>query len=165
MRKFGFVLAACAMFALGYFAGAKKRSTEICEVQVVKVDTVMMRDTVIITEPVLKSGYRAGRTAVTVARAELKIDSAECGDSVDIELPRVVRRYSGDEYDAYVSGISPRLDSLVIYKEWPEVSRTVIQPPGRHSRWSVGVGAGVSATPCGIRPYIGIGVSYRLFSF
>lgn len=164
MRKFGFVLAGCAMFALGYFAGAKKRITELCEVQVVKTDTVMMHDTVTIASPVLRSGYRAGSTAVTVARAELKVDSAECGDSVDVELPRVVRRYGGDEYDAYVSGISPRLDSLVIYKEWPEVSRTVVRPPGRQSRWSVGVGAGISATPRGIRPYIGIGVSYRLFS-
>ena len=33
----------------------------------------------------------------------------------------------------------------------------------KSSRWNVGIQGGVGITPKGVQPYIGVGVSYRLF--
>lgn len=76
------------------------------------------------------------------------------------------RVYADSNYRAVVSGIDPRLDSLVIYRPETTVTRLLTESrPTRHDarRWSLGVTAGVTATRHGLAPGVCIGLSYRLW--
>lgn len=86
--------------------------------------------------------------------------SEQRGDSVTIELPTVQRRYEGEDYTAWVSGVEPRLDSVRVYRV---NERVTIRTPPR--RWHIGPVAGMGLTPKGWQPYIGIGVTYSVISF
>ena len=75
-------------------------------------------------------------------------------DTIRVRLPIESKHYTSINYDAWVSGYEPCLDSIKVY------NREVIVKQ-KHSRWSVGVQGGVGMTPKGVQPYIGIGVAYR----
>ena len=90
-------------------------------------------------------------------------DTALLRDTVTVALPVERAEYAGETADgaawrAWLSGYRPRLDSLAV--SWPE--RTVTE---RRGRWSVGITAGAGWTRGGFGPYIGIGLTYSLWSF
>lgn len=84
-------------------------------------------------------------------------------DSVSVQIPIEQKTYETDTYRAYVSGYRPTLDSLFITQP-----RQVVQIREKPKRWSIGIQAGYGVTMTQqpqFAPYIGIGVSYNLFSF
>ena len=86
-------------------------------------------------------------------------------DSVNVVLPITQKVYDDANYTAYVSGYNPSLDSL-IFKMPREV--VTIKEYSKPKRWSVGVQVGYGVTLKGtpqFAPYVGVGVSYNLFSF
>ena len=86
-------------------------------------------------------------------------------DSVNVVIPITQKVYDEDTYTAFVSGYNPSLDSL-IFKMPREV--VTIKEYSKPKRWSVGVQVGYGVTLKGtpqLAPYVGIGVSYNLFSF
>lgn len=88
-----------------------------------------------------------------------------CTDSVRVEIPITQKRYADSTYTAWVSGYSPTLDSIYIYPrhEVVTITNTIRQKP---KRWGVGLNVGYGFTPKnGMQPYVGIGVSYNLFTF
>lgn len=74
-------------------------------------------------------------------------------DTVQVRLPIESKHYTSINYDAWVSGYEPQLDSIKVYQR--EVKT-------KQSRWSIGLQGGVGMTPRGVQPYIGIGIGYRL---
>lgn len=74
-------------------------------------------------------------------------------DTIRVRLPIESKHYSTTNYDAWVSGYEPTLDSIKVYNR-------EIKP--KQSRWSVGLQGGVGMTPKGVQPYVGIGVAYKL---
>ena len=74
-------------------------------------------------------------------------------DTIQVRLPIESKHYSTTNYDAWVSGYEPQLDSIKVYQR-------EVKP--KQSRWSIGLQGGVGITPKGVQPYIGVGVSYRL---
>lgn len=84
-------------------------------------------------------------------------------DSADVVIPITQKVYEDSTYTAYVSGYCARLDSLIMYPRHEEI--TVYRKP---KRWHVGIQVGYGMTLKGtpqFAPYVGIGVSYNLFSF
>lgn len=90
-------------------------------------------------------------------------------DSVQIELPIVQNVYEHEDYTAWVSGVYPRLDSIAGYPKREVV--TIKQPP---NRWHIGITAGYGCTggflvgdkrQGRLQPYIGVGITYSIFSF
>lgn len=86
-------------------------------------------------------------------------------DSVQVELPIEQKRYSDSTYTAYVSGYEPRLDSIFVYPRREVITVSTVRTEYRHRRFGVGIQAGYGIGPKGGQPYIGIGISYNLFSF
>lgn len=74
-------------------------------------------------------------------------------DTIRVRLPIESKHYSTTNYDAWVSGYEPSLDSIKVY------NHTIVP---KQKRWSIGVQGGLGITPKGVQPYIGVGVSYRL---
>lgn len=92
-----------------------------------------------------------------------KVDSSV--DSVAVEIPITQKVYEDSAYTAWVSGYKPSLDSLILY---PKREVVTIVERDKPKRWSVGVTAGYGVTIQGtpqFEPFIGIGVSYRLWGF
>ena len=84
-------------------------------------------------------------------------------DSVNVVIPITQIEYADSTYHAWVSGYSAKLDSIYVFPRHDIT--TIIQPAPKPKRWSIGINAGYGITPTGAQPYIGIGVSYSLFSF
>lgn len=84
-------------------------------------------------------------------------------DSAIVEVPMIQRHYADSTYEAWVSGpIAPRLDSVRIFAPTTIITKREWKPP---KRWHIGVTAGYGYGAKGFQPYIGVGITYSLFSF
>lgn len=127
-----------------------------------RIDTVMINSPM----PAFKNAQQAEKVAIEVAREKIDsvIDSNPTADTVTIALAREQHVYTDDStYTAWISGIAPQLDSLMIMRS--SVTTLVSAPSPQRSRWNISVGAGFAITPRGATPYIGIGVTYNLLTF
>lgn len=145
MKKLLYTIALVFIFALGYRCGSNDRTT------LVSHDTITIHEA-----PVIKMctvGVIKTRIAQPTPPIEQTIScTLDSLDSLDITLPRQQANIKTRQYEAYISGYQPRLDSITIF--------SIIKKP---QRWSLGIHAGYGITPSGTQPYIGIGISYRLF--
>jgi len=85
-------------------------------------------------------------------------------DTVAIEVPIESRHYSSPEYDAWVSGYEPSLDSIKVYRETQYITevRTISKPPNKITVGiQAGYGYGFKAKQ--LEPYVGIGIGIRIF--
>lgn len=84
-------------------------------------------------------------------------------DSAIVELPTIQRHYADSTYDAWVSGpIDPKLDSLRVYARTEIITKRERCPP---KHWHLGPTVGFGYTPQGFQPYMGISLTYSIFSF
>ncbi len=81
--------------------------------------------------------------------------------TVDVPITQRVYRMYGS-YTAWVSGYRPCLDSIAVYDRI--ITKTSVLRE-KYKRFAVGVHAGYGVGRDGLSPYVGIGVSYRLFGF
>lgn len=170
MTRYLFViLIAVVSFALGYIVGSR-RTPEQSEL-VIKETRITVVDTIPYYQPKPLSELTTGTEMYLLPTGLIGRGWSLCdttaaiteADSVAVELPTVQRHYSDSTYEAWVSGpLNPRLDSLRVYAPTTVIMRSVWKPA---KRWHLGVTAGYGVTLRGPQPYIGIGITYSLFSF
>ena len=118
-------------------------------------DTIV--DTIKVVKPIAKDSVITRYKWVNVERVKdttiINEVSEVVFDTVQIRLPIESKHYSTTNYDAWVSGYEPSLDSIKVYQR--EIKT-------KQSRWSIGLQGGVGITPRGVQPYVGIGVAYKL---
>ena len=151
-KKHLIILAAAALLCLlcGFLVGKGMYDRPIEES--VSRDTVILHDTVPDIAPEPKDSVRtrwvtrwlpSKPDTVTFFR-EISANSANFSatDSVAVQVPITSKHYSGKNYDAYVSGFEPSLDSIFVYNETKLVTETItrMKPP---NRWSLTVNAGI----------------------
>lgn len=109
-------------------------------------------------------------TAQKVANSIPAVNAlSETTDSVDVSVPINQSVYEDSLYTAYVSGYNSKLDSIIVYprREITTITNTYTAP--KPKRWSVGIQVGYGVTLKGntpqMAPYIGVGLSYNIFSF
>lgn len=121
----------------------------IVYVDTVRHDSVIPRDSTIVRYKV-----------IPVARK----DTSASARADTVLLPVTQKHYSSIDYDAWVSGYDPQLDSIRTYSR-----RSIITLPSSDrtdkKRFGIGLQAGYGIGKEGLSPYIGIGISYRLFEF
>lgn len=132
----------------------------------VYTDTVTVVDSVPYYYPVPRDSavvrYEVVRLQVAdTARVTVR-DTVQIADSVEVVLPVTQKMYVDSTYRAYVSGYNPELDSIFVFAHTKYVTTVVTAKP---KRWGIGLQAGVGYSRGGISPYVGIGVSYNLYSF
>ena len=119
------------------------------------VDTLVIRDTIRITQPV----------PVTVrVRDTIRVPVTVPGktDTVWAQLPREEKIYQDSTFRAVVSGVMPSLDTIDVYRKTTTVTITnTVQLPAPRLSWGVQAGVGVT-TSGSVMPYLGVGVQYRL---
>jgi hypothetical protein len=129
----------------------------------------VIHDTITITAPAPISVAETGQIRAKLPVAELPvielliIDSLPAvADSVEVVVPISAKIYEDSLYRAVISGYNVSLDSIQIYRQTVYVDRTKTARP---KRWSIGLQVGYGTDFKGMHPYIGIGVSYKLFDF
>ena len=168
------ILCVILLILIGILIGQKHRQKLPVEPPEIKVDSLFIRDTNSFTEPQKEPSpdvlIKEIPVPVYVADSSA-IDSLlnECArlerisDSLQLVLLRVQRHYSDSTFDAWVSGIDPRLDSIKTYQTNIVITKEI--PVIKKTRWGLGVQAGVGAGKGGLTPYLGVGVSYNLLSW
>lgn len=180
------VIAACLLFAFFIRRSPEPPGERPPEVTV-KSDTITIRDTIYVPTPQLASTKSLGFTPITlpiwIPPTEGKTDShrpesdeptaevdeaaeTEPPDSATVRIPIEQRHYTGDDYEAWISGYNPSLDSLRIYLPTQQITTTTQVTRWKTKRWGISIGAGMLACPKGgIQPGIFIGVSYTFLTF
>lgn len=140
-----------ALLAIGclflYFRQQKAISADVQRDTIIRIDTV--RDTVPVP-------YKVRIVRVdTIYMRVITNNNDTVKDSVLVELPITQKEYKTKEYQAWVSGYRPNLDSIHAF-----IPTTTIYVKQKIKRWGLGVqiGYGYSSSI-----YIGFGVSYNLF--
>ena len=178
------ICAACFIFGLlcGFFVGKGVYDRPVKEK--VERDTLTLHDTIPDYKPVTKDSahvkYVFMRLPVvrdSIAQYTDKTDTILCEnyaqnpleiirDSVAVEVPITSKHYQSKDYDAWVSGFQPSLDSIKVYKETQYITevRTISKPP---NKWHLGLtgGYGYCFKSKKAEPYIGIGITYSLIGF
>ena len=150
-------LLAALLLLSGYFLGRRTaRATESeC---IVQVDTLRIRDTVLVDKPVPVEVRVVDTMLVTVA------DTIRLSDTVYLRLPREIKRYEDSLYRAQVSGYRPALDWIEVYPQTVYLTKVVKTQDVR--RWGIGLQAGygayVAGGQVGLAPYVGVGISYDI---
>ena len=133
-----------------------------------RTDTVIIRDTVLIDRPV-EAGARTIDTILISTALPAHGDTVRLTDTVYVHLPVEQKHYSAPEYDAWVSGFRPSLDSLKLHTQSARITNTIpIPAPPKPRRWGIGiqVGYGMTTAPRPeFHPYIGLGISYNFIRF
>ena len=148
------------MLAIAFFAGrlTAPPSEKIIE-HSERIDTILLRDTIIKEKPIAKRIYIRDTIRLQVT------------DTIFIDLPREVKVYEDSLYRAEVSGYMPSLDRIDIYTQTQVVTKDVTQVVKQKTRWGLGLSAGYGVTinttdqtfkPA---PYIGVGIHYNLISW
>lgn len=154
------LLTLTAVLCIGFLAGWFSRVPARVEDFIEKVDTLVVRDTIMRDRPVFVDRYLVRTDTVKLAAHDttLRVDSV----LVDVPIERLI--YEEDSlYRAVVSGYRPSLDSLLVYRTTTEITKFVPVPVKK--RWGVGIQAGYGFSRQGISPYVGVGISYNLINF
>lgn len=129
------------------------------EPQSVRADTLFIRDTIKVTEPVYVTRRMVDSVLVPVT------DTIRLRDTLYVFLEREQIRWEDSLSVVYASGVRPEIDSVIHYAERMVIVKEIPVVRVKKTRWGVGIQAGAGATKDGLTPYIGVGVSYNLFSW
>ena len=139
---------------IGFLAGRRYPRFAPGTQIVTKVDTLVIRDTVTVSEPISVTRWRVDSIAFPVR------DTVRVQDTLFVYLERERVRWKDEYCEVFASGVQPSVDSVRHYISERVILKTV--PERVRSRGGIGVQAGYGASRQGLSPYIGVGVSYNL---
>lgn len=123
-----------------------------------RTDTLYVRDTTVEIRPVFDAEITVPDMAVVIE------DSIIVKDDSLLVLPMQQRHYKGANYEAWVSGYRPALDSIYVFPQTKYITTETISVEPR-KRWGLGIQAGIGGTVQDGRitaaPYLGVGISYN----
>lgn len=147
-----FVALLILVLGLGFLGGRRSVTLPLLE----RVDTLVIRDTVVDYRPVVTEIKTVRVDTVRLASVQPS-DTIFVHDTVEVEVPIMFSRYTGDNYDIGVSGFRTELEYVKVYPQTKIVTKGYSIEP---KRWGFGVAVGPSVlvTPSG-RMNAGLGVT------
>ena len=124
-----------------------------------KVDTLVIRDTIKVTEPISVTKRVVDSIFVPVT------DTLRLRDTLYVYLEREQVRWEDSLSVVYASGVKPHVDSVIHHVEQLVTTEEIPVIQVRKTKWGIGMQAGFGAWKDGLTPYVGVGVSYNLLSF
>lgn len=140
-------------FGFGYHVGKNQKAESIEPTE--RIDTLL--DTVFVPKPYPVKQYLTGE----IIHDTLPGSHDSIPVAVDIPISRSV--YQDSNYRAVVSGYKAKLDSMDVYGKI--ITKTRWYPKMYNPKWSVGIVGGYGASSKGLSPFVGIGVSYNIYSW
>lgn len=146
-----------ALTALSFYAGRKSANQGQNETIVERVDTLVVRDTIVAYKPKYISKRVVDSIYVPVREVVVERDTIK----VLLEREQVV--WEDSLARVYASGILPKVDSIHHYRDKMVITKeTIIKTT---PKWGVGIQGGIGVGKGGLTPYVGVGVSYNLITF
>ncbi len=156
------------VLVLRIYQGSKEK-VSIKETVITHTDTIRIRDTIEIEKPIYISKTVIDSILIPVEKA----DTIFIRDTLFLQLAKEQRHYHDEEYDAWISGYQPELDSLKLYANQTHITnqyqhKTQIIQKQKRKKFGVGIQVGYGVTindEISLNPYVGIGLSYSFLTF
>lgn len=159
LRKYWRIIVAAGLLFLAFAVGRNTAPKPSILSEVVRIDTLIVRDTITREKPVYRTRWVRDTMTLIVH------------DSIPVYLPIETKVYEDSTYRAEVSGVFPSLDRIDIYQRREVVTMEIekqVAVPVRQ-RWGIGLQAGYGAVLSGngvrAAPYVGVGLTYNLISW
>ena len=144
---------------IGFLVGHRSGRNDPGETLKTRVDTLVIRDTIRVTEP----KYITRRVIDSIPYPVT--DTIRLRDTLYLLLERQQVTWEDSLARVYASGVNPHVDSVIHFTRDLIITKEIPVIQVKKSRWGVGVQAGVGAGKDGLTPYLGVGVSYNLLSW
>ncbi len=144
---------------LGFLVGQRCPRNGGGETPTPKVDTLFIRDTIKVTEPISVTKRVVDSILYPVT------DTLRLRDTLYVYLEREQIRWEDSLAVVYASGMMPQVDSVIHHTENLIITKEIPIIHVKKTRWGLGFQAGVGANKGGLTPYVGVGVSYNLLSW
>lgn len=136
---------AAVFFASGFFIGKAVYNKPFEEK--VERDTVILHDTIPDYLPMPKDSatikwVTKWLPSATKTDTITKWDYFVVHDSVAVEVPITSKHYGNEQYDAYISGFEPNLDSIFVYQKTEIITNTITRTVKENKHFFLDVGAG-----------------------
>lgn len=133
----------------------------ILDTFVPQADTTYIHDTLRVTEPVFVASKPIHDSIPVPVPYPVAVHDT-------LYLPKEQKYYADSTYKAWVSGVSPKLDSIYVFPTTKILTKTVSIPEYRKQRLNFGVQAGVGAVQPFAEPfspklgyYVGLGIQWN----
>jgi hypothetical protein len=153
----GFIMA--VLTALGFFIGYRSAGNRPVLPIEPKVDTLILRDTIKVTEPVL-----VVKRVVDTIPYPVK-DTIMQHDTIIAYLVREQVMWEDSLSRVYASGVNPQVDSVIHYTNNMVIIQEIPVIQVKKTRWGIGIQAGATIGKDGVAPYIGVGGSYNILTW
>ena len=147
------------MFSIGILMEQKHRQKTPVEPTKIKVDTLVVQDTIMQYKPIFVDKIKVDSVLVPVK------DTIVIRDSVYIYMDREKITWRDSLCEVYASGIMPQVDSVRHFQEYKYITIETHAPVKVKSHWGLGINAGYGVGKGGLTPYVGVGISYNLLSW
>ena len=145
--------------ALGFLIGYRSAGNRPVLPIEPKVDTLIIRDTIKVTEPVL-----VVKRVVDTIPYPVK-DTIMQHDTIITYLVREQVMWEDSLSRVYASGVNPQVDSVIHYVKERIILQEIPVIQVKKTRWGIGIQAGATANREGVMPYVGVGLSYNILSW
>ena len=156
-RDIGILFLVLIVGAVCFVAGRKTAKTGGFDPISERVDTLVIRDTIVAYKPQYITKRVVDSVLVPVP------EYIERNDTIYAVLEREQVVWEDSLARVYASGINPQVDSVFHYRTEKVINHIV--PVKVQSRWGLGVQGGVGFGKDGLTPYVGVGVSYNILSW
>ena len=156
-RDIGILFLVLIVGAVCFVAGRKTAKKGGESTIIVRVDTLVIRDTIVSYKPKYITKRVVDTAYVPVP------EYIERNDTLYAVLEREQVVWEDSLARVYASGINPQVDSVFHYRTEKVINHIV--PVKVQSRWGLGVQGGVGFGKDGLTPYVGVGVSYNILSW
>ena len=143
--------------AIGFIAGRKTAKTGGFETIVERVDTLVIRDTIVAYKPKYITKRVVETEYVPVP------EYIERNDTIYAVLEREQVVWEDSLARIYASGINPEVDSVFHYRTEKVINHII--PVKANPRWGIGIQGGVGVGKGGLNPYVGVGVQYNILTW
>ena len=144
---------------LGFLVGQRCPRNGGGETLIPKVDTLFIRDTIKVTEPISVTKRVVDSIPYPVT------DTLRLRDTLYVILEREQIRWEDSLAVVYASGVNPQVDSVIHYTKEQIITKEIPVIQITKTRWGLGVQAGYGISNQGLTPYIGVGISYNIISW
>lgn len=157
-----YLLAAAIGAALASVCFVAVRCTDTPNDNIIR-DTLVVHDTIRYETPIAKVVHTSD-TVLVYCR-----DTTIVRDSVFVKIPMETKVYADTTYKAQVTGYRATLDWIEVYPTTTTITETITKTVPKKTRWGIGVQVGYGAAlhnkQVVLSPYLGVGVSYNIFSW
>lgn len=148
-----------AMMLIGYAVGSTRQKQPVSDPYEQVVDTLTIYDTITSYKPIYVDRQKVDSVLVPVA------DSVMVHDTLYVILERERVTWRDSLCEVYASGVMVNVDSVKHFTQYELVTIETKVPVKVKTRWGLGVQTGIGKGKDGLSPYVGLGVSYNLFSW